>query len=105
MKSDKRPDWYRRRGPSLIGGEAVDELSLFGGSQYALRQVSNQVEKCQCRSAAAQKNHIGCVILAWNHMTMLARRMGVNIYSIKKAMLSSFMKQELRAPSVPMSAV
>lgn len=38
-------------------------------------------------------------------MTTVARKIGKNIYSIKKEMLSSFMKQELRMPSVPMSAV
>ena len=35
-----------------MGGEAVDELSLFGGSQYALRQVSNQVAVCGCNDGS-----------------------------------------------------
>ena len=90
---------------------SIDDTRGICAIRWKIEQYHREVkqtlgiEKCQCRSAAAQKNHIGCVILAWNHMTMLARRMGVNIYSIKKSMLSSFMKQELRAPSVPMSAV
>jgi len=63
------------------------------------------IEKCQCRSARAQRNHIGCVILAWNCLTGLARSMKTNIYSLKKSMLSSYMKQELMHPSVRMAPV
>lgn len=42
------------------------------------------IEKFQCRSARAQKNHIGCVILAWHCLTKLARKLQKNIYSLKK---------------------
>jgi hypothetical protein len=63
------------------------------------------IEKCQCRSARAQRNHIGCVILAWNHLSALARELKTNIYSIKKEMLSAYMRQELIQPSVKMSPV
>ena len=63
------------------------------------------IEKCQCRSERAQRNHIGCVILAWNHLTAFARNLTTNIYALKEKMLSDYMKQELVRPSVPMSAV
>ena len=63
------------------------------------------IEKCQCRSETAQRNHIGCVILAWNHVTQLARKTMSNIYSVKKGMLSAYMKQELKEPTVRMSPV
>jgi hypothetical protein len=63
------------------------------------------MEKCQCRSARAQRNHIGCVILAWNHLTALARILKSNVYSLKRQMLSNYMRQELIKPMVPMSAV
>jgi hypothetical protein len=54
------------------------------------------IEKCQCRSAIAQGNHISCVILAWNHLTQFAMAPISNIYSVKRRMLSAYMKQELR---------
>lgn len=63
------------------------------------------IEKCQCRSATAQKNHIGCVILAWTHLSELAQKLKSNIYSIKNRMLGAYMKQELIQPNVPMSFV
>jgi hypothetical protein len=63
------------------------------------------IEKCQCRSAHAQKNHIGCVILAWHCLTKLARKLKTNIYALKKQLLSEYMKKELKNPSIPMFCV
>ena len=63
------------------------------------------IEKCQCRSARAQKNHIGCVILAWHCMTNLARKLKTNIYALKKQLLSDYMREELKNPSICMSCV
>ena len=63
------------------------------------------IEKCQCRSARAQKNHIGCVILAWHCLTKLARKLKTNIYALKKQLLSEYMRKELKNPSIPMFCV
>ena len=61
------------------------------------------IEKCQCRKARAQKNHIGCAILAWHCLTKLARKLKTNIYALKNNLLSDYMKEELKNPSIPMS--
>jgi hypothetical protein len=63
------------------------------------------IEKCQCRLARAQKNHIGCAILVWNHLTHLARKMKTNIYALKRNLLSNYMKEELKNPSIRMAYV
>lgn len=63
------------------------------------------IEKCQCRLARAQKNHIGCVVLVWNYLTHLARKTGTNIYAMKSKLLSNYMKEELINPSIPMALV
>ncbi len=63
------------------------------------------LEKCQCRKARAQKNHIGCAILAWHCLTNLARKIKTNIYALKKRLLSEYMKKELKNPSIPFSFV
>jgi hypothetical protein len=60
------------------------------------------IEKCQCRLARAQKNHIGYAILAWNHLTTLARKMGTNIYALKQSLLDEYMREELSSPSIIM---
>jgi IS4 transposase len=60
------------------------------------------MEKCQCRKARAQKNHIGCAILAWHCLTRLARKLKTNIYALKNGLLSEYMKAELKNPSIPL---
>jgi len=63
------------------------------------------LEKCQCRKARAQKNHIGCAILAWHCLTKLARKLRTNIYALKNGLLSEYLKEELKNPSIPLAFV
>ncbi|MFM8330729.1 MAG: transposase, partial [Candidatus Methylumidiphilus sp.] len=52
------------------------------------------LEKCQCRKACAQRNHIGCAILAWHGLTSLARKLRASICAPKNG---------LKNPSIPFS--
>lgn len=63
------------------------------------------IEKCQCRLARAQKNHIGCVMLVWSHLTNFARKLNTNIYAVKSKLLSNYMREELKTPSIRMACV
>lgn len=63
------------------------------------------IEKCQCRSARAQKNHIGCVVLVWHCLTKLARKLKTNLYALKNKLLSDYIQKELKTPSIRMSCV
>ena len=64
-----------------------------------LKQLTG-VEKCQCRKARIQRNHIACAVLVWIKLTELARKSRQTIYQIKQGMLSDYLRQELRSPSV-----
>ena len=94
-----------------IDQSSTEDTREVCGIRWKIEQYHREVkqtlglEKCQCRSATAQRNHIGCVILAWNRMTEIARELKSNIYSVKKGMLSAYMRQELMKPSVQMSIV
>jgi len=44
-----------------------------------LKQLTG-VEKCQCRKARIQRNHIGCAILVWLRLKYLANQMNLTIY-------------------------
>lgn len=94
-----------------IDQASADETREICAIRWKIEQYHREVkqtlgiEKCQCRSATAQRNHIACVILAWNHLTEFARATMSNIYSIKRGMLSTYMKQELKQPTVRMSPV
>lgn len=67
-----------------------------------LKQLTG-VEKCQCRKARIQRNHIACAVLVWIRLTSLARKTMTNVYQLKRGMLSGYLRQELRSPSVTMA--
>jgi len=67
-----------------------------------LKQLTG-VEKCQCRKARIQRNHIACAVLVWIRLTALARKACTTVYKLKHNMLSSYLRHELRSPSVRMA--
>jgi len=68
-----------------------------------LKQLTG-VEKCQCRKARIQRNHIACAVLVWIRLTHLARAAATTVYKLKRDMLSNYLRQELRSPSIKMAA-
>ena len=66
-----------------------------------LKQLTG-VEACQCRKARIQRNHIACALLVWSRLKTLAYESGRTIYQIKHGMLSNYLIEQLKHPSVPM---
>lgn len=66
------------------------------------KQVTG-IEACQCRSARAQRNHVACAFLVWTSLKRHARQVGETIYQLKSGLLSDYMRQQLRSPTIPMS--
>lgn len=66
-----------------------------------LKQLTG-VEKCQCRKARMQRNHIACAVLVWIRLTEVARKTRQTIYQVKRGLLDSYLRQELRNPTVSM---
>jgi hypothetical protein len=67
-----------------------------------IKQVTG-IEKCQCRKARIQRNHIACAVLVWVRLTQWARSSLTNVYQLKKSLLSDYLRQELRSPSISMA--
>jgi hypothetical protein len=67
-----------------------------------LKQLTG-VEACQCRKARIQRNHIACALLVWTRLKMIAYQSGRTIYQLKHGMLSDYLKEQLKHPSVQMS--
>ena len=62
------------------------------------------IEKCQCRKARIQRNHIACAVLVWIKLTRLARKATTNVYQLKRSLLSNYLRQELRSPTISMAS-
>ena len=61
------------------------------------------IEKCQCRKQRAQRNHVGCSILVWVQLKRLAYLTGKTIYQLKFGLLSDYMRDQLKQPSILMT--
>ena len=66
------------------------------------REVKQLVgtEKCQCRSARAQRNHIACAYQAWVAICVYARAHGVTLYAAVQGLLNAYLRRELRQPTI-----
>lgn len=63
------------------------------------------IESCQCRKARLQLNHIACAMLVWVRLKNLAYRTGQTIYQIKQKLLSNYLIEQLKRPSISMCLV
>lgn len=64
-----------------------------------LKQITG-IEKCQCRLAKSQKNHIACAMLVLSQLTNYAHQIGTNVYQLKQRLLDNYMCMELKNPSL-----
>jgi hypothetical protein len=60
------------------------------------------LESCQCRKARIVRNHIGCAILVWVRLKQVAADTQRTIYQVKHNLLSDYLRQQLKAPTVRM---
>lgn len=60
------------------------------------------LEFSQCRLQRAQRNHIACAMLVWVRFNQLAQQTQQTVYQLKQGLLDSYIRQQLRHPSIPM---
>lgn len=60
-------------------------------------------EKCQCRKARIQRNHIGCALLVWVRLKYLAIANNSTVYQLKNGLLDRYLIQQLENPSIKMA--
>jgi hypothetical protein len=67
-----------------------------------LKQLTG-IEACQCRKARIQRNHIACALLVWSRLKMIAYQTHQTVYRIKHRLLSNYLIQQLKYPSIVMT--
>ena len=58
-------------------------------------------EKCQCRKARSQRNHIACCYLAWLAIKIAAIKTNVTLYQAQADPFRQFLKEQLIRPAIP----
>ena len=61
------------------------------------------LERCECRKARMQRNHIACALLVWVRLKALAVETGRTVYQLKHGLLADYLIQQLKHPSLKMA--
>jgi hypothetical protein len=104
--STHRTDWVVTNDLAQDSSEATQEACRIRWKieqfHRELKQLTG-VERCECRKARIQRNHIACAMLVWIRLTDVARKANQTIYRIKHGLLDNYLRQELRNPAVRMA--
>jgi len=66
----------------------------------SLKQLTGS-ERCQCRKARSQRNHLACCYHAWLSLKVQAKRLGKTLYQVHSDLLRDYLRAELASPHVP----
>lgn len=104
--STHRTDFVVTNDKAQDSTEATQEVCGFRWKIEQLHREAKQLtgmERCQCRNARIQRNHIGCALLVWVRLKELATDAGTTVYQLKHGLLDDYMIQQLKSPSIRMA--
>jgi hypothetical protein len=58
-------------------------------------------EKCQCRKARSQRNHLACCYSAWVAIKVKAKEMKRTVYQLRNDLFAEYLKSQLQNPTIP----
>lgn len=103
--STQRTDYIVTNDMSQNDTTAVQEVCGWRWKVEQFHRETKQVtglESCQCRKARIVRNHIGCAILVWVRLKQVAEETKRTIYQVKHGLLSDYLRQQLKAPTINM---
>jgi hypothetical protein len=97
-------DWLITNAPDPITTQAIQETNArrWPIEQFhrELKQLTGS-EKCQCRKARSQRNHLGYCYLAWLSLKVRAVQSGLSLYQVRQSIFDDFLRAVLQHPSIP----
>jgi hypothetical protein len=103
--STHRTDYVVTNDLTQDSTQATQEACGFRWKIEQLHREGKQItglERCQCRKARIQRNHIACAFLVWVRFKELAASTGRTVYQLKHGLLDDYLIQQLRKPSLKM---
>lgn len=64
-----------------------------------LKQLTGS-ERCQCRKARSQRNHLACCYHAWLSLKVHAHRLGKTLYQVRSDLFRDYLRAELATPHI-----
>jgi hypothetical protein len=103
--SSQRTDYVVTNDPSQDSADATREESAIRWKIEQFHREAKNVsglESSQSRSQRAQRNHIACAMLVWVRLNQVAQQTQKTVYQLKQGLLDTYMRQQLRHPSISM---
>ena len=94
-----------------LSQSSVDAVEFESQTRWKIEEFHREIKQltgiefCQCRLRKIQKNHIACAMLVWNFLKRLAVNIGKTIYQLKHELLSDYLLQELKKPTIKFRAI
>lgn len=104
--STHRTDYVVTNDNAQTTTQAVQEVCALRWKIEQLHREAKQLtglEHCQCRKARIQRNHIACALLVWVRLNDLAHQTKKTLYQLKHGLLSDYLIQQLKNPTLKMT--
>ena len=104
--STRRTDYVVTNDVTQNSSSDADQVCAWRWKVEQFHREAKQLtgfEKCQCRKARIQRNHIACAFLVWTRLAQVARQAGQTLYRIKSGLLDEYLRAQLRKPDVVMT--
>lgn len=106
MLSTQRTDYVVTNDMAQDDTQAVQEARGFRWKVEQFHRETKQLtglEGCQCRKARIVRNHIACAVLVWVRLKQVADETHQTVYRLKHALLSEYLRQQLKSPTIQMT--
>jgi hypothetical protein len=84
----------------------ADDVQNESAVRWQIEQMHRELkqlvgsERCQCRKARSQRNHLACCYQAWLALKLDAKNKAITIYAAHADLWRNYLKQELRSPQI-----
>ncbi len=97
-------DWVVTNDPdSMLTSQAVQDANDVRWQVEELHRGLKQLtgtERCQCRKARSQRNHLACCYHAWLSLKVHATRLGKTLYQVRADLFRNYLRAELANPHI-----
>jgi hypothetical protein len=97
-------DWIITNTPDSLDAQAVADMNA---QRWPIEQFHRELkqltgsEKCQCRKARSQRNHLGYCYLAWLALKVRATQLHLTLYQVRLSIFDDFLTMALLKPPIP----
>jgi len=82
-----------------VADDASDVRWQVEARHRGLKQLTGS-ERCQCRVARAQRNHLACCYHAWVSLKVKAKELSQTLYELRDSLFSHYLRAELLNPRI-----